>query len=104
MEPRKIETAEELNELRRQYGIAYDWHEPDEVGVSAIVHGRSLDTAGFWPRATEEERRAQPTELYLTLQHEGEPIAYVNIAILLRWACEWGHMRAERAAAHQNGG
>lgn len=92
MEPQRIETAEELEALRADYGITSDWHEPDENGISAIVHGRVLDTAGHWPRATEKERRAEITELYVTLQHEGEPIAYVNIALLLQWACRHGYM------------
>lgn len=90
MEPRRIDTAQGLEALRAEYEISPDWHEPDERDISAIVHGRTLDTAGFWPRATEEERRARHTELYVTLLHEGQPIAYVNIALLLQWACLHG--------------
>jgi len=99
MEPQKIESPEDLEALRAQYRIAADWHEPDEHDIYGILHGTSLGTAGFWPRESEQERRDKITELYVTLQHEGQPIAYVNIALLLQWACQRGADLASRDGA-----
>jgi hypothetical protein len=72
-------------------GMRSNWHEPDERGVTAVVHGTELDNAGFWGyefqiRAEDEPEYAPGHELWVELFRNGEPAAEVNLTDLLAWA------------------
>jgi hypothetical protein len=84
---RRITTRAELQELTKELGVAGDWHENDQMDVTATLHGTSFDTAGFWP---EDPKRNTATEQHVILYKEGEPVAAVNIAMLFAWANGYG--------------
>ena len=85
---RRIRTRDELVRVADELGVAVDWHEPDEQGVGARVFGTHLDNAGFWGEASTMFRERE--EYYMILYKDGEPVAAVNLATLLAWACEEG--------------
>ena len=78
---KRITTKAELIELAGKLGVRADWHEPDEQDVTATMHGKSFDNAGFWP-----EPRFVREEMYVTLWQYDEPVAHVNLATLFAWA------------------
>jgi hypothetical protein len=82
-----IQTRQELVDLARELGVRAAWHEPDEQGLEARVKGVTFDNAGFWGRAYLPRHREAATELYVTLLHEGQPVAEVNLATLFSFAC-----------------
>jgi hypothetical protein len=83
----RVQTRQELVELARELGVRPDWHEPDEQDVEARVQGTVFDNAGFWGRAYLPRHREAATELYVTLVHEGQSVAEVNLATLFAFAC-----------------
>jgi hypothetical protein len=95
---KQIRTQDDLVALSNELRMRRDWHEPDERGVSARVTGSEFDNAGTWGAAEIEarrQRRAAGTggfgvlELFVTLYHEGEPVAEVNLATLFAFATGW---------------
>ena len=88
---RRIRTREELARVADDLGVAADWHEPDEQGVGARVFGTHLDNAGFWGFWGDASTMfREREEYYVILYKDGEPVAAVNLATLLAWACEVG--------------
>jgi hypothetical protein len=93
-----ISTRAELVELARELGVRPDWHEPDEQGLTARVHGDSFDTAmgpGNWygPGRDGVPRAEMHVILYRVLTSaeyaggsEPTPLAVVNLATLFAWA------------------
>lgn len=90
-----ITTRQQLITLAATLGVSHDWHEPDQVGVTAEVQGASFDNAmgpGDW-YGPEDDPRA---EMHVILKQyapeadpttdEGRPVAVVNLATLLAWA------------------
>lgn len=84
---RRINTKAELAALGSELGVRPDWHEPDEVGVTATTHGKSFDTAGFWPK---DKASFTPVERYVVLKKDGKAVAAVNLALLFAWATGYG--------------
>jgi hypothetical protein len=80
---KRINTRAELLELAKELEVGGDWHENDEVDVTATLHGTSFDTAGFWP---EDPDRGAATEQHVILYKEDKPVAAVNVAMLFAWA------------------
>jgi len=94
----------ELVELARELGVRPDWHEPDEQRLSARVEGETFDNAGWWPTYATMRfnpyRDTRQVEMHVILYRESdgcdecsagerEPVAAINLATLLSWAC--GH-------------
>jgi len=97
--PWAICTQDELKLLAKWLGVRDDWHEPDESGVTAEVHGVHLDNAGFWG-SHELEMRANDTtgtyrgrtgedcmEFWVTILKDGKPVAEIDLATLFAFAC-----------------
>ncbi len=79
----------ELKELARELKVRPDWHEPDEQEVDAVVVGNNFDNAGFWPRECAIETKDRLImEKYVIIKKNGKPVATVNLATLLAWACD----------------
>jgi hypothetical protein len=102
MEIKRIETRDELAELARELHVPSDWHEVSQVDVSASVHGRSFDNAGYWGAAEADQFRARYSdspalrkaadaaiEMWVSIEHEGETVAEVNLATLFAFATGW---------------
>lgn len=98
---KRIETLRELVDLARDLGVRPDWHEPDEVEVTARVTGVQLNNTGAWPAsevttiglerlvvagAPHPEPIPDHTELHVLLLQNEVPVAAVNLADLLAWA------------------
>lgn len=114
MSLRRITERHELVELARELGVRYDWHEPDEQGITARFDGTDgdFDNAGFWPMDVsrvaipggllgyDRDRHGAPRrgEMAIILSREvvdentpwvsrrGRDIAAVNVATLFAWA------------------
>lgn len=95
---RRINNRQELRELAKELGVRPDWHEPDEQDLTAEFGGQSFDNAGFWPADDRIGPDAGHLEMHVVLwrtegedEHgnakKSEPIAAVNLATLLAWAC-----------------
>jgi hypothetical protein len=83
----EIRDQAQLHELARRLNLRSDWHEPDEHGVTAAVHGEKFDNAGFWG----ENARGLPPhawEMWVRLYVNGEAVADVSLATLFAWAAE----------------
>lgn len=83
----------DLIELAKELSVRPDWHEPDEQGVTARVRGNVFDNAGFWPeRCAREDKNGmtQSMEMYVLILKDLKPVAAVNLATLLSWACSTG--------------
>jgi hypothetical protein len=95
----RIDSPERLAEFRREHDIPVDWHEPDQAGITAKVSGHALDNAGFWVQGgASNDFPAVYLELWVTIckrneQGEEIPLAEVNLATLLSWACGYGRLR-----------
>ncbi len=92
-EPQRIMTRDQLRALRNELGVG-DWHEPDQVDVTAVVFGRDFDNAGTWPYdPTRPDDWAvgsldsEALEMYVELRKDQMPVAHVNLATLFHWAC-----------------
>lgn len=88
--PQRISARQELADLANLLNVGHDWHEPDEVEVTAKVFGRSFDNAGTWPidndsAATHVDSEA--LEMYVEISKDGRPVAIVNLATLFAFAC-----------------
>jgi hypothetical protein len=79
---KRITKQRELVRLARQLKVRPDWHESDELGVTATTDGDSFDNAGFWGSGF----HGSGTEMYVTLHQDGRPVAQVNLATLFAWA------------------
>lgn len=87
---KRIETRDDLIALASELGMRPDWHEPDERGVRADVRGYSFDNAGFWGYAEvarEDSIGPAGLEMWVTLWQGDQPVAEVNLATLLAFAC-----------------
>lgn len=97
-----ITRRSELIELAAELGVAYDWHEPDNQGLSARIEGVSFDNAGFWPACPGYESRAVEQHVILSFTPDHDDycdgsetcgcerptvdVAAINLATLLAWA------------------
>lgn len=79
----RILRRSQLRGLALMLGVRHDWHEPDEQGVTAEVHGESFDNAGFWPEPTAPGGHQ---EMHVVIKVDGEEVATINLATLLAWA------------------
>lgn len=75
-----IENRDELIQLQNRLGVRHDWHEPDNNEVNAYVLGYHLDNAMG-------SRGAQHGELVVHITQDRKPVAAVNLATLLAFAC-----------------
>jgi hypothetical protein len=85
--PVRVVTRDQLQRVARELGVRPDWHEPDEQGVTAVVTGKCLDNAGFDGSAAGCLSGTAGEELGVTIFKDGQPVAEVNLAMLLSWAC-----------------
>lgn len=94
-----IEDADDLERFRRTHGVRSDWHEPDEQDVTATVIGHNLDTSSTHVDDVYDHDRSHDN-LTVVLHEQaidennivtgpGKPLAYVNLAQLLSWACNF---------------
>jgi hypothetical protein len=87
---RRINEARQLRRLARELRVRGNWHEPDEQGVTAVVHGTDFDNAGFWGRNKDGslDTFGDPPkqEIWVELLKDGEPVAEVNLATLFAMA------------------
>jgi hypothetical protein len=83
---KKLMQKQDLVEFGKEFGLRADWHEPDEQDISITVNGNVFDNAGIWGSATEAPYSC--VEHFVTLKHEGKPVAEVNLATLFSWAAE----------------
>lgn len=86
--PEKINTRQQLIELARTLRVRPDWHEPDERGITARVHGDDFDNAGFWGhyKGKLNTYGAGHQEMWVELIQDGEPVAEINLATLFAMA------------------
>lgn len=86
----RVRTRDQLRELARALKVRPDWHEPEGQAVTARVHGREFDNAGFWGHDRDGKlvTYGDPgkQELWVELFKDGDPVAEVNLADLLAWA------------------
>lgn len=106
-----IRNAAEMKELAEKLGVMHDWHEPDNQGVTLSVNiplnarGSSTvigfpnpdgpdEDVMFWARPrldtgrfAFDNARGDEAEAYLTIHQNGKPVAHVNLAYLLAFAC-----------------
>lgn len=94
-----IQDRDDLERFRRTHGIRSDWHEPDEQEITATVIGHSLDTASTHVDDVydhDESHHSLTVVLHEQVVNEdsvvtgpGQPLAYVNLAQLLSWGCNF---------------
>ena len=72
----EVTSIGQLKALAKELGVRDDWHEPDEQEVDAVVHGNTFDNAGF------------EYEKHVIIKKDGEPVARINLATLLAFACD----------------
>lgn len=95
-----IQDADDLERFRRTHGVRSDWHEPDEQDITATVIGHNLDNAST--HVDDVYDHDEPWKSFTVVLHEqavdeesslvtgpGKPLAYVNLAQLLSWACNF---------------
>lgn len=84
-----ITSREQLAEFAREHKLRDDWHEPDEQGINAIVVGTHLDNANCSPPKdgwdTPQEASVE-FGVYLVDDETQQPLAFVNLALLLAFA------------------
>jgi hypothetical protein len=77
-----ISSRDDLEAVRSRLGLRLDWHEPDEQGVTVEFEQLgNFDNAMTMPGH----------EIGVYLVHEGQRVAYVNLALL--FALANGHYR-----------
>lgn len=81
-----IHTTGHLFELKNELGVRDDWHEPEEMGVSVEIRGKSFDNAGFWGHGRTDLIGKSHEELHVVLKVDNEPVAMVNLATLFAFA------------------
>lgn len=94
-----LRSPSELESFRVDHGIQSSWHEPDEQDITATVIGHTLDTAST--HVDNVYDHDEPWQSLTVVLHEqvvdeetnivtgpGQPLAYVNLAHLLAWACQ----------------
>src|SRR5688500_16187121 len=86
---KKINTRAELVALKKELALRDEWHEPDDVEVTAEVHGAYFDKAGFWPDAGRPCTAPEIVEQHVVRSAYGEPVAAINLATLFAWATGW---------------
>jgi len=88
----RINSREQMQELAARLGVRKSWHEPDEQGVTALMHGTpgDLDNCGFWGHYKGELHTygEGKQEMWVEIFADGKPAAEVNLASLLAWASE----------------
>lgn len=100
---KRIHTQAELREVAASLGVRGDWHEPDEQGVNADVHGDHLDNA-MGPQLDEDDSCGE-LNVVIYKDVEGEPgssdaVAVVNLATLLAFACD-AHVESRSVTSPQ---
>lgn len=108
-----VHDREEWRRVARELGPGSNWHEPDQLGLTARFDGSDgeLDNAGFWPMdvsraetehgflgyARDEHGRPRRGEMAIVISHDtweggrryrARDQAAVNVADLLGWAAE----------------
>jgi hypothetical protein len=83
-----IRDRADLVKLRDMLGVGSQWHEPDQVGVSALTGGKSFDNANAscLPAESPELMYTDAEEMYVIVRQDGYPVACVNLAMLFAWA------------------
>jgi len=84
---RIIRTKKELQELQKELGARPDWHEPDEQNLKIDFSGNDFDNAGF-PTISHRIFGWVDCEYHLIIFQNEFPVAAINIASLLGWACD----------------
>lgn len=87
-----IHTKQQLIDLATELGtLDMAWHEPDQQDVTVQVKGNLFDNAGFWPDGFEitgaKGVKLRRVEKHVIIKQKGKPVAAVNLATLLAWAC-----------------
>ncbi len=86
-----VRNRNELRILMKMLGLRWDWHEPDERGVEAVVFGDKFDNAGLWGRRFRLEKQRgfmlAEEEMNVLLVRDEKPVAEINLATLFSWAC-----------------
>lgn len=101
-----LQTREQLVEFQRVYGMRDSWHEPDEQDISAfpaighgfdnascdpsnfdVTYARRQDDGGIHAEVLSALPVDRCAEHGVFLFHAGEPVAFVNLALLLAMAC-----------------
>lgn len=89
----QIHRRGQLRLLMKELGLRWDWHEPDEQGVEAIVFGDAFDNAGFWGRRFRKNvidgKQFCQEEMNVLLVKDDKPVAEINLATLFSWACSY---------------
>ena len=91
-----LHSTDELAALAQRLGLRPDWHEPDEQNVSVRMVGAGFDNAmgpEFLKGRTEQELKDPMFELSVIIEHDGKPVAAVNLATLLAWGAAAGTVR-----------
>lgn len=87
---KRINEAQQLRSLAWYLRVRDNWHEPDEQGLTAVVHGTDFDNAGFWghDRDGSLSTYGDPPrqEIWVELFKNGVPVAEINLATLLAFA------------------
>lgn len=96
----QIHNGEQLRALFNELGLRPDWHEPDNQGISATVHGGSFDNAmaAGWGliRTSEFVDDDSHYEMNVVLRKDGQPIAVVNLATLFALATNYDINKDEK--------
>lgn len=66
----------QLEALRAELGLRFDWHEPDERGVTVEFSPGEFDNAMITPGI----------EAGVYVLRDGERVAYINLALLFAFA------------------
>lgn len=91
--PMRINTREQLIQLRDALGVRLDWHEPDEQGVSVCIEGREFDNAcgAELPGDPSFDREHGPIEMQAYVYQNDDLVAVVNLADLFAFATQEDH-------------
>ncbi len=105
---RNITRREDLIAFQCEHGVRRDWHEPDEQDIDAwpavglnfdnaccdptdfdVGYARRQDDGGIYDTVYRVLPIKPGAEHGVVLFHEGEPVAFVNLACLLAFATGW---------------
>ncbi len=101
-----IQTRRQLIAFKRSHRMRENWDEPDEQDVDAfpaigrsfgcesgdpsdfaVEYARRQDEGGIYATVFSALSRSNCSEHGVFLFHDGEPVAFVNLALLLAMAC-----------------
>jgi hypothetical protein len=86
----RITSRDKFIEFAKRMKVSYDWHEPDEQNLTAVVRGSIFDNTGAWP--ADPGRLSVFSEeihvLFCGSEKNDEAFATVNLADLCAWASQ----------------